>query len=70
MTIVIAARRGEEALLLADTLIGNRNARRSDDIPGRLKVVAIGPQVTVAFAGDADPAHSVIQEAGKQLSTD
>jgi hypothetical protein len=34
MTIVIAARRDEEALLLADTMIGNRGERRNDVVPG------------------------------------
>jgi hypothetical protein len=35
MTIVIAARRGEEALLLSDTMIGDRNARYGE-VPAAL----------------------------------
>jgi hypothetical protein len=61
MTIVIAARRDEEALLLADTMIGNRGERRNDVVPGRLKIVTIGPRVTVALAGNADSADVALR---------
>jgi hypothetical protein len=67
MTIVIAARRDEEALLLADTMIGNRGERRNDVVPGRLKIVTIGPRVTVAFAGNADSADVALRQARAQL---
>jgi hypothetical protein len=67
MTIVIAARRDEEVLLLADTMIGNRGERRNDVVPGRLKIVTIGPRVTVALAGNADSADVALRPARAQL---
>jgi hypothetical protein len=48
-------------------MIGNKNERRSDVVPGRLKIVTIGPRVTVAFAGEADPADVAIREARVRL---
>jgi hypothetical protein len=56
VTIVIAQRRDQEILILSDTTIIEPDKTRNDVFPGRLKVVIIGPQVTVAFAGNADPA--------------
>ena len=49
MTIVIAQRRDQEILILSDTTIIEPDKTRNDVFPGRLKVVIIGPQVTVAF---------------------
>jgi hypothetical protein len=48
-------------------MIGNRNETGPDVLPGRLKVVTIGPCMTVAFAGDADPAGLAIQAARRTL---
>jgi hypothetical protein len=70
VTIVIAQRRGDEVLLLGDTMIGNRGQTGPNVLPGRLKVVTIGPRVTVAFAGDADPAGVAIQAARRALRDD
>lgn len=67
MTIVIAKRAREEILILADTMIGDRDQTGPDVMPGRLKVVTIGPRVTVAFAGNADPAGVAVQEARYKL---
>lgn len=67
MTIVIAQRRGDEMLLLSDTMINDPGQRRSDVMPGRLKIVTIGPRVTVAFAGNADPADVAIRTARIEL---
>lgn len=67
MTIVISERKGEEVLFLTDTMIRDPNQARPEVLPGRLKVVTIGPCVTVAFAGNADPAGVAIQEAQRAL---
>lgn len=63
MTLVIAQRRGDEILIMADTKVTNADQTRADVMPGRLKAVTIGPRVTVAFAGNADPAGLAIQES-------
>lgn len=65
MTIVIAQRRGAEILLLTDTKVGEPGKTGPDIMPGRLKVIALGNRITVAFAGDADPAGVVVREARK-----
>lgn len=54
-------------LFLTDTMVGNRNEPRPNIMPGRLKVVTIGPRVTVAFAGNADAAGLAIQAARRLL---
>jgi hypothetical protein len=51
-------------------MIGNRGQTGPNVLPGRLKVVTIGPRVTVAFAGDADPAGVAIQAARRALRDD
>jgi hypothetical protein len=48
-------------------MIGNRGERRNDVVPGRLKIVTIGPRVTVAFAGNADSADAALRQARAQL---
>jgi hypothetical protein len=50
LTIVIAKRSREEILILTDTMIGNRDQTGPDLMPGRLKVVTIGPRVTIAWS--------------------
>jgi hypothetical protein len=67
MTIVITRRRGEEMLFLVDTMVSDRDQTGPSVFPGRLKVVTIGPRLTAAFAGDADPAGVAIQEARRAL---
>jgi hypothetical protein len=67
VTIVIAQRRGEEILILSDTMIRESDKTRDNVFPGRLKAVIIGPQVTVAFAGNADPALLAVQGARREL---
>jgi hypothetical protein len=74
---VIAKRRQDEILLLADTMISDPRTtspdirpgrlRMNDTIPGRLKLVTIGECVTVAYAGNADPAGPVIKKARCKL---
>ncbi|WP_131803251.1 MULTISPECIES: hypothetical protein [unclassified Mesorhizobium] len=70
MTIVIALRRDEEILLMADTKVTDANSTGPNIIPGRLKIVTIGPRVSVAFAGNADPAGVALREARKELQHD
>jgi hypothetical protein len=59
---VIVQKCGEGALVLADTKVTNRNAVQSNEIPGRLKIIVLDTNTTVAFAGDADPAILAIKE--------
>jgi hypothetical protein len=65
MTIVIARRRGSEILLLADTKVDDPAKTGPDVMPGRLKLVALGNKITVAFAGLADPAIVEVRKAAK-----
>lgn len=44
-------------------MIVDSNARRPDVTPGRLKVITIGPRLTVAFANSADPASVAVRNA-------
>jgi hypothetical protein len=67
MTIVIAQIRGEEILIMGDTMVQEPEKKKHDVIPGRLKVIALGQHVTVAFAGMADIADGVIRRARKAL---
>src|ERR1700730_6843311 len=48
-------------------MIREPDKTRDNVFPGRLKAVIIGPQVTVAFAGNADPALLAVQEARREL---
>lgn len=68
MTIVIAQIRNDEILILADTKIHDPNETGPNTIPGRLKIVTLGHQFTVAFAGAADPAQIAIQNVAKLVS--
>lgn len=67
MTIVIAQRRDEQILLLADTKIGNTGATGPNVIPGRLKLVVLGNTLTIGFAGNADAAGVVVRKAREIL---
>ena len=67
MAIVIAQRRREQILILSDTMISNPMEKGPDVFQGRLKVVTIGPCVTIAYAGNADPASVAVREAREQL---
>ena len=69
MTIVIVKKQGDDVLILADTMIGDANARGPNIIPGRLKAVTIGPRLTIAFAGNADPAAVAIKRARTAFMT-
>jgi hypothetical protein len=67
VTIVIGRRLGNEVLLLSDTMIGNPHGTGPEIFPGRLKLVTVGGRLTVAFAGNADPAIVVIRVARQVL---
>lgn len=67
MTIVIARRRNDEILLLADTMVTDANLTGPDVIPGRLKIVTIGSRITVAFAGNADAAFLALRTARREF---
>lgn len=61
MTVVLAKRFGEVISLVADTMISDRDHGREDAFPGRLKIIPLAPNLTVAYAGHADPARHVIR---------
>ncbi|KSV76013.1 hypothetical protein N185_16325 [Sinorhizobium sp. GW3] len=65
MTIIIAQRRGDDILLLADTKIGNAGEKGPNVIPGRLKLIVLGKGLTVGFAGNADAADVTIRKRTK-----
>jgi hypothetical protein len=67
LTIVIAKRRQEEILFLTDTMVDEPAKTGPDIFPGRLKAVTIGPRVTIAFAGNADPAGVAVRTARREL---
>jgi len=67
MTIVIAQKRNDSVLLLADTKINDPKEIGPDVFPGRLKLVILDKGMTVAFSGDADPAGVVLRDAHKVL---
>jgi hypothetical protein len=56
LTIVIAKKEGEVAWLLSDTMISDASSVDQNTIPGRLKAVVLSNELSVAYAGDADPA--------------
>lgn len=67
MTIVIAQRREDHILLLADTRIGDAGKTGPNIIPGRLKLVVLAKGLTVGYAGNADAASITVRKAYLKL---
>jgi hypothetical protein len=63
MTLVMARQWGDRIVMLSDTMISDRNAPRSDIIPGQLKVIVLTRKLSVAYAGRANKALHTIREA-------
>jgi hypothetical protein len=61
MTVVVAKRFGEHIEVLADTMISDRDRGREDAFPGRLKIIALSTDLTIAYAGHSDPALESIR---------
>lgn len=69
MTIVVAQKRGDEGVLLSDTMIVDDYRQPGPDrIPGRLKCIVLSKNFTVAFAGAADQALGHIELAYRALA--
>lgn len=63
MSIVVAQRRHDEILLVGDTKISSKAAKRPDELPGNLKVITFAERMTAGFAGNAGAAHVAIKSA-------
>lgn len=61
MTVVLARRFGDQIEIVADTMISNTERGREEAIPGRLKIITISSNLTVAYAGHSDPALYAIR---------
>lgn len=61
MTVVLAKQFGDVISIVADTMISDRDHGREDAFPGRLKIIPLAPDLTVAYAGHADPARHAIR---------
>lgn len=53
--------------MLGDTMVDDPQERRPSVLPGRLKLVTIGPGVTVACSGLIDPAGVAVRTARREL---
>lgn len=71
MTLVVGLRSAQRIQLLSDTRISHRDVTQVEELPGRLKIVLLGPNICVAYAGTADycldiiraaPAHGSVEE--------
>lgn len=67
MTVVLARRFEDSICILSDTMISDAGSGKENAIPGRLKIVMLAPDFTVAYAGHADPALHAIKEARRVL---
>ena len=63
MTFVAARCFGEHIVVASDTMISRPGGAPRDVLPGRLKIVILNPQVTIAFAGLLDQSVDAIKEA-------
>ncbi|MDZ4109741.1 MAG: hypothetical protein U1E18_09110 [Brevundimonas sp.] len=67
MTIVIGRKFGNRILLMSDTLITDLHQVRHHKLPGRLKAIVLGPNLSIAFAGDAELGLGLVRDAKVQL---
>ncbi len=63
MTIGLAFRTGENVELWTDFAITDQRSASVNSFPGRLKCIILNRKCTIAYAGDADRAIQVIQNA-------
>jgi hypothetical protein len=68
MTFVAAKRSGERIYIGSDTMISDSTKPQHDVIPGRLKVIILDAQTTVAYAGLVDQSIDTIRRAKQHLS--
>ena len=62
MTVVLGKRFGSRIEVVSDTMISDSSLGREDAFPGRLKIIALVPDLTVAYAGHSDPALYAIRQ--------
>src|SRR5271166_1989423 len=62
MTVVLAKRFGSRIEVVSDTMISDSSFGREDAFPGRLKIVALAPDLTVVYAGHSNPALYFIRQ--------
>ena len=55
--------------MASDTMISGDSLSRTNAIPGRLKIIALSPNLTIAYAGHADPALHVIRRIFREYLT-
>jgi hypothetical protein len=70
MTVVIAKRFDQAICLVSDTMISDDASGKPNAIPGRLKIVTLSPNFTVAYAGHANQALDAIREVHGVLRSD
>lgn len=61
LTVVIARRFDQTICIVSDTMISNQATGTENGIPGRLKIITIDRQFTVAYAGHANQALDAIR---------
>jgi hypothetical protein len=61
MTVVIAKRFDQAICLVSDTMISDHTSGKANRIPGRLKIITLSPNFTVAYAGHANQALDAIR---------
>lgn len=62
MTVVLAKRYGSRIEVVSDTMISNSCLGREDAFPGQLKIIALAPDLTVAYAGHSNQALDAIRQ--------
>jgi hypothetical protein len=63
VTLVVGLRSAQGLHLLSDTRISHRDVTQVEELPGRLKIVLLGPNICVAYAGTADNSLDIIRAA-------
>jgi hypothetical protein len=63
MTFVAAKCFGDRIVIAADTMISNRHWLTRNTLPGRLKIIIISPNLTIAFSGLLDQSVDTIKQA-------
>ncbi|MGO8069952.1 hypothetical protein AB9E28_31050 [Rhizobium leguminosarum] len=65
MTIIIGRKFKNRIVLASDTMISFANGSRPEIIPGRLKAVVLGAELSIGYANYADQAVAAIQKVKK-----
>lgn len=68
MTLILGLKTASSIWLLADTRISHPDVKQIEEIPGRLKLITLGPDICVGYAGAADLASTVIRNLPRSAS--